>query len=339
MTSKYRLATAAHVVGISLSYQRENLFARGFGLEHLRELLLRLARPLLRNGASLAFAGHWREAEDNFTYDLLRLISAEQEDNSLGGPETDLTIGRLYNHSPWPDYLAVTPHIEAQWINCCRVVRITQEHAAIAPADRVADADAHADTDRVRFNTAVVLSAMRRLAMDGLALDIPDLPSPENIPGLSARVLLGGKMQGYTGFLPGLFEEALVALERQAPLYVFGGFGGAAEVLARMLLAPVGDRPPELTLDWHKAGSPNVTKLLELSGSYQLPAGIRSTAQGLDDLFAAIEQARPSLAAGLNTGLDEAQTRELLTTRDMGRAVKLALEGLSNRFGFVALPG
>lgn len=339
MTSRYRLRSAPSVVGFSLSYQRENLLARGFGLEHLRELLLRLARPLLRNGASLAFAGHWRETEDNFTYDLLRLISAEQEDNSLGGPETDLAIGRLYNHSPWPDYLAVTPRIEAQWINCCRVVRITQEHAGIAPADRVADAGACADTDRVRLNTAIVLSAMRRLALKGLALDIPDVASPETIPGLSARVLLGGKLQGYSGFLPGLFEEALVALERGVPLYVLGGFGGAAEVLARVLLAAPGDRPPELTLDWHKAVNPNVTRLLELSGDCQLPAGIRATDQALGHLFAAVEQARTGLAAGLGTGLDEAQTRELMTTRDMGRAAKLVREGLSKRFGFVALPG
>jgi hypothetical protein len=339
MTSKYRLPAAARVIGFSLSYQRESLLARGFGLEHLRELLLRLARPVVRNGASLAFAGHWRETDDNFTYDLLRLISAEQEDNSLGGPETDLTIGRLYNHSPWPDYLAVTPRIEAQWINCCRVVRITQELAGLAPAERVADADARADSGRVGLNTAVVLSAMRRLAMDGLALDLPDLPSPESIPGLSARVLLGGKLQGYSGFLPGLFEEALVAMERQAPLYVLGGFGGAAEALARLLLAPPGEFSPELALDWHTDRNPNVARLLELSGSRPLPAGVRTTEQGLGDLFAAIEQARPNLATALNTGLDEGQTRELLTTRDMGRAVNLVFDGMINRFGFSRLPG
>lgn len=83
---KYR-STAMHrnVIAFSISYQRENLLARGLGIEHVRELLIRLARPILRQGASLAYGGNWKETNDNFTYDLLRLISAEQEDNSHGG--------------------------------------------------------------------------------------------------------------------------------------------------------------------------------------------------------------------------------------------------------------
>ena len=51
------------LIGFSLSYQRENMQARGLGLEHLRELLIRLARPLLRQGASLAYGGDWKKRE------------------------------------------------------------------------------------------------------------------------------------------------------------------------------------------------------------------------------------------------------------------------------------
>ena len=48
-TSKYRSrAIANNVIAFSISYQRENMLARGMGLEHLRELLIRLARPILR---------------------------------------------------------------------------------------------------------------------------------------------------------------------------------------------------------------------------------------------------------------------------------------------------
>ena len=71
-SSKYRSrAIADNVIAFSISYQRENMLARGMGLEHLRELLIRLARPLLRQGASLAYGGHWKETEDNFIYPLL----------------------------------------------------------------------------------------------------------------------------------------------------------------------------------------------------------------------------------------------------------------------------
>ena len=110
-TAKYRsnLSTSdAPLIGLSISWQRDHLLARGFGLEHLRDLLIRLARPLLRQGANLAYGGHWKETEDNFTFDLLRLISAEQQDSEFAA-EPEQHIGRLYNHCPWPNYLDISP--------------------------------------------------------------------------------------------------------------------------------------------------------------------------------------------------------------------------------------
>jgi hypothetical protein len=62
---RYRSARIDNqLIGLSMSYQRENLLARGLGLEHLRELLLRVARPLLRQGASIAYGGNWQKGED-----------------------------------------------------------------------------------------------------------------------------------------------------------------------------------------------------------------------------------------------------------------------------------
>lgn len=45
---------------------------------------------------------------------------------------------------------------------------------------------------------------------------------------IDARVLLGGKTEGFKGDLPGLAEEALLSCEAKQPLYVVGGFGGMA---------------------------------------------------------------------------------------------------------------
>lgn len=337
--SRYRSrSNAGRAIGLSVSYERENLLARGLGLEHLRELLLRLARPLLRNGASLAFGGHWREAEDNFTFDLLRLISAEQEDNSLGGPDTNLPIGRLYNHSPWPGYLAITPRIEAEWINCCRIVRITQQLAGILEEDVVPDEEAFFGSDRAIWNAAIALSAMRRLGTSGFAIDIPDLPSPETVPPIMARVILGGKLQDYSGFLPGIFEEALVSLESKIPLFVLGGFGGAAEVLANTLSAPTPGRPNAFTIEWHTANNPKVAKLETLAKTLPRPAGVRTTKEALDALFALLADAKADLAAALNTGLSQEETLELLATRDMGRAVQLVQKGMDSKMGLATLP-
>jgi SLOG cluster2 len=335
---RYRSARIDNqLIGLSMSYQRENLLARGLGLEHLRELLLRVARPLLRQGASIAYGGNWQKGEDNFTYELLQLIKAEQADNSLGGHDTSLTIGRLYNHSAWPHYLSITPGIEAQWINCCRIVRVTQKDAGIEGKHIVPDSEAGTGSEKVLFNSAVTLSAMRRLMMHSMSVSIPDCP-PEIIPPVMARVTLGGKIDDFSGFLPGIFEEALLTLENKRPLYVLGGFGGASGVLAQAFLASGNDRPPELTIDWHQERNSNLTKLTEASKKYPIPSGVRATAPGLDALFQLVLNVRSNPGQILRTGLNDLESQELLTTSDITRAVQLVRKGLDSQFDLAPLP-
>jgi len=342
MTSaRYRANTKKPIlVGLSVSYERDNLLARGLGLEHLKELLFRLGRPLLRQGVNLAYGGHWRDVEDNFTYDLLRLISSEQENQNAASPDDEVQpIGRLFNHVPWPHYQGITPSVEAQWINCCRIVRITQQDAQIAENYIVPDGDSPEQSEDAQINAALTLSAMRRIAMDSWALPIPGRSRPETIPPLAARVILGGKVADYSGWLPGIFEEALVTLERSVPLYLLGGFGGAAEVLAKMLLDPGGIRPPELTEDWHRERNPKLDKLLGMLHDRHLPLGTRTTQPALDALYARLVAGSASLATSLDTGLDEAETREMLMTRDMKGAVQLVYKGLAAKFSFEPLWG
>ena len=58
-----------------------------------------------------------------------------------------------------------------------------------------------------------------------------------------ARLLIGGKTRrqstdnpnGYIGQFPGIVEEALYTLRKDQPLFIAGGFGGAAALLAREL--------------------------------------------------------------------------------------------------------
>jgi hypothetical protein len=339
-SSKYRSRQIANsVIGFSISYQRDNLLARGLGLEHIRELLLRLARPMLRQGASLAYGGHWNETEDNFTYDLLRLINAEQEDNSLGGPDTNLTIGRLFNHSSWPYYLGITPNIEAQWINCCRIVRITQKDAGFTPDETVADAEAQSKTPRAIFNSAATLSATRRLMMQPWSIVVPEFSQPEQIPPVVARVTLGGKDTSFSGFMPGIFEETLATLEASRPLYLLGGFGGATETLAKAILAPPGTpRPQEFTTAWHEEKTPGYRELLQSATTFALPPLVPLATVAFDLLWDKIEQARTRPSDILQTGLTDDQTRELLVTRDTNAAVRRVREGLTNQQKLPMLP-
>lgn len=43
-----------------------------------------------------------------------------------------------------------------------------------------------------------------------------------------ARIVMGGKTTGFKGKMPGIIEEAIFSVQNEHPLYVLGGFGGAA---------------------------------------------------------------------------------------------------------------
>ena len=346
MTSSSKYASAAdkylspaaakdHVVAFSISYQRDNMLARGMGLEHLNELLLRLGRYILRQKGRLAYGGNWKDTEDNFMFPLLRLVSAEQQDQSLdaavadGDPaqsDFDRDV-RLYNHLPWPYYMDVTRNTEAQWINCCRIIRITQQRAGIPDAEVVPDASADQANPRTSFNKAVTLSAMRRLMMQPMFVDIPGVDKPKRIPPVTARILLGGKVDGYAGFLPGIFEEALTTWQSKRPVYILGGFGGAAEVLADAMLARV-DPPPELSLDWHKQRNPGLATLLDGARQFTVPSGLHDIEKSFEAVSEFVMRARENLSDTLMTGLDEDQNRELLKTGNIANAVRLVRCGL-----------
>ena len=50
-----------------------------------------------------------------------------------------------------------------------------------------------------------------------------------------ARVIVGGQLSNFKGAMPGVIEEAIVAVRSGQPLYVAAGFGGAAALVARTL--------------------------------------------------------------------------------------------------------
>lgn len=337
------------LIAIAVSFERDNLLARGLGLDHLKELLVRLTRPLLRQGISLAYGGNWDEQEGNFTYELLRLVSAEKTvetehqmvDGSPGNAaqphlEPRPSAGRLINHSAWPDYFKITPAIEAQWINCCRIVRTTPvmagipEEMVIPPAQLDLPLDDKNYPVQAFLHQALCLSAMRQAMLRGVSFPIPDHEPPESIPPIDARIVLGGKIVGYRGFMPGIFEEVLLSLEARSPLYLLGGFGGATEVLAEALLAePSAALPEALQEEWHRQNTPGLALLKGPDGLPAASARLRETSALLRALREAIQAARSQLAIALNNGLDDEDNRRLLTTRDMREALGLVHKGLA----------
>lgn len=75
----------------------------------------------------------------------------------------------------------------------------------------------------------------------------------------TARVLVGGRLRGHQGAAPGILEEAQTSIRASQPLYVAGGFGGAAAALGRALGCDDGAWFP----DGYPEGADDHTQLLQ----------------------------------------------------------------------------
>lgn len=92
-----------------------------------------------------------------------------------------------------------------------------------------------------------MLGAIEYLSRDGEPVDKrenrDEAPKPVDDPQLrsaaltglrrhltevcDARVLIGGRREGFQGAMPGVIEEALLAVNARQPVFLAGGFGGA----------------------------------------------------------------------------------------------------------------
>lgn len=90
--------------------------------------------------------------------------------------------------------------------------------------------------------------------LTGVETDLSDKTKAESLTSLRkfmanhthARILIGGKRSSFQGNMPGIIEEALIALERHQALYLAGGFGGATLDLIRTIRPQNADWFPEL---------------------------------------------------------------------------------------------
>ena len=143
-------------------------------------------------------------------------------------------------------------------------------------------------------------------------------------------------MGGFAGIMPGIFEEVLTARETgsDCPIFILGGFGGAAGTIARVLLNGGVDTDPRFTPEFYAKAPENPTKpgftdLLKHWEHASLPADARSPKQGFAALRGMLNVGNQP-AAFLQNGLDDAENRRLLSTIDPTEAVRLVLRGLSN---------
>ena len=197
-------------VGISVS-ESPDMRALGLSDGHLRDAMAALALHVLASGRSLAYGGDLRQ--HGFTQLLTELVGRYRDH-----PRHGETIA-VTDYLAWPVHIRMTPD---------ELVTFSAEHEPAACLVFLAlDGGRLAREQRLRLPAhepheeewARGLTAMRTV-MRG---------------DIRARIVLGGRVEGYKGAMPGISEEAYLSLEAGQPIFLLGGFGGCARDIAETI--------------------------------------------------------------------------------------------------------
>ena len=212
------------IIAISTS-ESPDMEALGLSGGHLRDATAEIATHVLACGANLAYGGDLRKG--GFTELLFELVMRyRREGHTADAP-------RVTNYMAWPVHIQMTTDelntTAGELSNTAMLVLIGQDGGRLALEDRHALVVCEPDED----DWSNGLTTMRQLMRDET----------------DARILLGGRVDGYMGCMPGIAEEALLSLQAGQPVFLLGGFGGCARDIAEtlMLVDPWnGSRPESL---------------------------------------------------------------------------------------------
>ena len=262
MTS--RVIKTPRVIAISTS-ESPDIATFGLSEGHLRHAMAEIAIFLLSSGANLAYGGDLRP--NGFTKLLFDLVLRYRR-------RGDKNV-RVTNYLAWPIHISMKADamnaLAGELQGFAQLVLIGKDGERMALEDRQElpfhEPDAH------EWGTG--LTAMRQTMCHES----------------DSRILLGGRVEGYKGFMPGIAEEALLSLQSGQPVFLVGGFGGCTRDIAETL------------------------------GLVETWAGSRSAWPGREGF-------KRYAQADLHNGLSVEENRVLASTPHIDQAVVLFLRGL-----------
>ena len=203
-------AKISGAVGVSVS-ESPDLGALGLSDGHLRDAMAEIALHVLASGRSLAYGGDLRQ--HGFTELLFELLG-----RYMDHPRHRSKIV-VTDYLAWPVHIRMTSNelaaFSAEHEVVARLVFLARNGARLDREKRLELAAREPDDDEWTEG----LTAMRTV-MRGEIL---------------ARIVLGGRVEGYKGAMPGIAEEAYLSIQTGQPVYLLGGFGGCARDIAETI--------------------------------------------------------------------------------------------------------
>lgn len=182
----------------------------GYGSDMIRDLTIELSRHLMIAGAKLLYGGDLRK--DGYTA-LFSDMSLQYKDYQ-GDVDRDTYF--FQNYFAWPIHLNFNTETKMQYLNS-RVKPVFVDCPKEYSGDK-GKPIAPINNENNHIYALSLLKMRRKMEED-----------------THARIILGGRTSGFSGFMAGVIEEFIQAVEKGHPVYLLGGFGGASSLLSCLL--------------------------------------------------------------------------------------------------------
>ena len=274
-------------IGISIS-DSSDISQFGIGVEMFQDLTIELARHILKANGRLIYGGDLRK--NGFT-ELLRDLARQYGQKEKAEAE----VHYVKNYLAWPIFNDLSKEKRADYLASRIELVEAKPGSAVKPDER-----------NVYIPKEVSFEAQLKWATSLTQMRI------DSIEQSAARIISGGKVQGFTGFMPGIAEEFMFAYNAKKPIFLIGGFGGCAHVIADIL---EGKANSQLLKDICLQDI-NYKKFIDWTDTI----GFRVDYSFFDNIR--IDE--------LNNGLNPDDNIRLLHSVDIIEIVSLVLKGLSN---------
>jgi hypothetical protein len=221
-------ALAGTTVGISVS-DSADLARLGLSPAHCEVAVAELARAIFVAGGTIVYGG--RLVPAGFTDVLLTELGSYRQDRQA--------------------LILCVPETEHRRVSKSELLR---RQAGLQSNAELICLDSSGEPIDIRYRPRPPRNLDPAIALTGMRRHITDR--------CDARVIIGGKLTNYQGALPGILEEASMSLQAAQPLYVAGGFGGAAAALAIALRRADASSAPN---DYPEGAAEHVDEIAEIA--------------------------------------------------------------------------
>lgn len=281
-------------IGVSIS-ESDNLSELGYGIPHLKDAIIEIARYILASGGKLVYGGDMRQG--GFTELFFDLLAYYKADKTLQPHE------RFYSYLAYPLYTTLTLEKEAELRQNVSFKKISP------PADlQISNTNEFLKPDSPEnlYVWTRCLTKMRE----------------EMEESCDARIFIGGRRYGFKGKCAGILEELLIALEHNHPVYLVGAFGGITQDAIEALK---GNKPESFSNEYYFDNEDYKKTFLLFNSKHP-----RNTID-YPKYLSTLQQIGLNKIAAQN-GLSVEDNLRLTITPHISEVIYLILKGLTKRF-------